>query len=454
MQIVILGAGRVGQSVTERLHSNADTDITVVDTNGDKLRRLQDLCDIKTVIGNAAHPGILRQAGAEDAELVLAVTANDAVNLVACRICKNTFNTPNLVARIRDEELGKTAEELFGVNFVFFPEQVVTNYILDSIQHPNCLQVHKFAKGRVLLGVVKVTGDKIPTETSIETIQARTPDVDFRIVAIYRGNLSVFPDGKTDIVAGDEVFFVSDTDNFDKVVNEFSDVNREHRSIFISGGGNVGLSLAKALERDHKVKILERSRERCAYLSRSLKRTLVLCGDATDENLAREEGFGESDVYCAVTNDDETNVMSSLLAKRMGAAKLVVLVNRASYVDVLQDNDIDIAIPPAEVTTGPLLTYIRQADVTAVHLLRRGAAEALEAVLHGTEQDSNLVGRPIKSIAWPPNVMPGAIVRDDKVCIAHNDLVLQQGDHVIVFVSQRDSVRKTVKFLSAGAGFF
>jgi len=452
LQIVILGAGRVGSSVTERLHRDAN--VSVIDSNGDRLRRLQERCDIKIVQGNAAHPGVLRQAGAEDAELVLAVTANDAVNLVACRTCKNNFNTPTLVARVRDGGLESTAHELFDVDYVFFPERVVTEHILDSIQHPNCLQVHKFAEGRVKLGVVKVTGDKIPTETRIETIKRRVPDLGFRIVAVYRGNLSVFPGGDTNIVPGDEVFFVSAAEDFDEVVSEFNGLSRENRSVFISGGGNIGLQLAKRLEAEHQVKVLERSRERCGELSRQLKRALVLCGDATDENLADEEGFGESNVYCAVTNDDETNVMSSLLAKRMGAPKLVVLVNRGSYVDVLQDNRIDFAISPSEVTTGPLLTYIRQADVAAVHLLRRGAAEALEIVLHGNPEDSGVIGRPIGEIEWPQGAMPGAVVRGEDVHIPRGDLVLEDGDHLIMFLSQRDSIPKTVKFLSAGASFF
>ena len=452
MQITILGAGRVGASVTQRLHRDAN--VAVVDTNGHKLRRLQEKCDIKIVQGNAAHPRVLRKAGAEDSELVLAVTANDSVNLVACNICKAEFNTPNLVARVRDAELGAPAKDLFGVDYVFFPEQVLTDYILDAIQHPNCLQVYKFAEGRVLLGVVRVDGDRIPTETTIETIQRRTPEMDFRIVAIYRGRLSVFPDGKTKVHPGDELFFVSAADIFDDVVSAFTGIQRKNQSIFISGGGNVGLQLARRLEENHQVKLLEQDRPRCADLSRHLKRTLVLCGDATDESLADEEGFGDSHIYCAVTNDDETNVMSSLIAKRKGAAKLVVIVNRSSYVDVLQDNRIDIAISPAEVTTGPLLTYIRQADVTAVHLLRRGAAEALEVVLHGTPDDSSVIGRPLDKLEWPPGAMPGAVVRGKEVHIPHGELVLADGDHLIVFLSQRDSIRKTVKFLSAGAGFF
>lgn len=452
MQIVILGSGRVGTTVAERLYRDAD--ITVVDVNGDRLRTLQKRCDVKVVHGSGAHPDVLREAGTEDAELVLAVTADDAVNLVACRICRSSFNTPNLVARVRDSELATTARELFGVDFTFQPERSVTEYILHSIQHPNCLQVNEFAGGRVLLGVVSVTDDKIPTETSIRSIQRRTPDMDFRIVAIYRGNLSVFPDGGTKILPGDEVFFVSAGDIFDRVVREFSEVDREHNSIFIAGGGNVGLMLAAELEKRHKVKLLEKSRERCAFLSRRLKRTLVLHGDATDENLFREEEIGESDVCCAVTNDDETNVMSSMLAKQGGARKLIVLVNRASYVDVLQDNNIDIAISPAELTTGALLTYIRQADVQAVHLLRRGAAEALEATLHGTSENSELVGQAVKSVKWPEGVMPGAIVRGEEVHIAHKNLVLQNGDHLILFVSERDAVRDVTKLLSAGPGFF
>lgn len=452
MQIVILGSGRVGSTVAERLHREAE--VTVVDTNGDKLRSLQKRCEVKTVQGSGAHPDVLREAGTEDAELVLAVTADDAVNLVACRICRSEFNTPNLVARVRDTELATTAHELFGVDFTFQPERAVTEYILESIVHPNCLQVNKFADGRVLLGVVSVTDDRIPTETTVESIQRRTPDLDFRIVAIYRGNLVESPTGGTRILPGDEVFFVSAAGIFDRVVREFSDMDREHNSIFIAGGGNVGLQLAMELEKRHKVKILERSRERCAVLSRKLKRTLVLHGDATDENLAREEEVGESDVFCAVTNDDETNVMSSMLAKQGGAHKLIVLVNRSSYVDVLQDNNIDIAISPSEVTTGALLTYIRQADVQAVHLLRRGAAEAFEATLHGTSENSELIGRTVRSVKWPRGVRPGAIVRGDEVHIAHSDFELRSDDHIIMFVSERDSIHEVVKLLSAGPGFF
>jgi len=475
MKILILGAGRVGASVAEALVSEAN-DITVIDSDPVRLRQLQDRLDLRTVVGNAGHPRVLKQAGAEDTDLLLAVTQHDETNMVACKLAHTLFNIPNKIARIRSTDYLAHSElfstENFAVDVAICPEQIITNYIAKLIEFPEALQVVEFAGGRVsLVGARAVHGGPLVGHR-VQELRTRMPHIDARIAAIFRRDRPITPEGQTVIEAGDDVFVIAATENIRRVMRELRKADRPVRRVMIAGGGNIGRRLAKTLEEGYQVKIIEVAPQSCERLAAELHRSLVLHGDATDEELLENENIAEMDVFCALTNDDENNIMSSLLAKRMGAHKVIALINRGSYVDLVQGGEIDIAISPSQATIGSLLARVRRGDVAAVHRLRRGAAEALELVAHGDASSSQVVGKAIEQIRLPKGATIGAIVRhldhpvtdriDDttaverteQVLIAHHDTVIQPDDHVIVFVTNRKIIPKVEKLFQVGFGFF
>ncbi len=457
MKIVILGAGQVGASVAESLVSEQN-DITVVDIDGPRLRALQDRLDLRTVTGNASHPSVLREAGIEDADLLVAVTQSDETNLVACKLATRMFNVPLRIARVRaadfleDEQV--LGREGFEVDLAICPEQVLTEYLVKLVEFPEALQVLDFADGRVGLVAVRAFEGGPLVGRAIRELRVHVPTVDARIVAVFRGDKPVAPEGDTVIRAGDEVFCLAATRDIRQVMQELRRMANPVRRVMIAGGGNIGQRLAKSLESDYEVKIIDRNKKNTERLAGALHNTLVLTGDATDEDLLLEENIEDMDVFCALTNDDEDNIMSALLAKRLGAKKVIALINRSTNVDLLQGGEIDIALSPAQATIGPLLTHIRRGHMAVVHSLRRGAAEALEAVVHGDARSSKLIGRRIDEVDLPEGVSIGAILRGDEVVIAHHDSLIQADDHLILFVPNKRLIPKVEKLFQVGLGFF
>jgi len=457
VKILILGAGQVGSTVAESLVSESN-DITVVDTDVGKLRLLQDRFDLRTMVGHASHPATLEQAGIEDADMLLAVTMSDEVNMVACKIAASLYNTPTRIARIRAANyLGHTElfnNDNFCVDFSICPEQILTDYIKKLVDFPNALQVLEFAAGLVSLVAVKATegGSLVGRELSV--LSSRMPNIETRVAAIFRQDRPIIPEGSTVIEANDEVFFIAATQHIRTVLKELRHMDKPAKRVMIVGGGNIGRRLALALENDYQVKIIEHNKQACTRLAGEMKHTLVLNGDGTDENLLEAEHIGEVDVFCALTNDDENNIMSSLLAKRGGAHKVISLINRSAYVGLVQGGKIDIALSPAHVTIGSLLAYVRRGDVVVVHSLRRGAAEALELVAHGDRKSSQVVGRRIDEINLPKGATIGAIVRGEQVIMGHHDTVIEADDHVIVFVINKAMISKIEKLFQVDLGFF
>jgi trk system potassium uptake protein TrkA len=456
MKVVILGAGQVGASVAESLVSEQN-DITVVDIDAPRLRALQDRLDLRTVTGNASHPSVLREAGIEDADLLVAVTQSDETNLVACKLATRMFNVPRRIARLRaadflagEQVLGR---EGFEVDLAICPEQVLTDYLVKLVEFPEALQVLDFADGRVSLVAVRAFQGGPLVGRPISDLRAHMPNVDARIVAIFRRDRSIAPEGVTVVEDGDEVFCLAATRDIRQVMHELRRMANPVRRVMIAGGGNIGQRLARALEKDYLVKVIEHNKRRCELLAERVERALVLAGDATDEELLAQEGIDEMDLFIAVTNDDENNIMGSLLAKRMGARRVVSLINRRSYVDLVQSGQIDIALSPAQATIGQLLAHVRRGDVVAVHSLRRGAAEALEAVVHGDRKSCRVTGRRIDEVELPPGTHIGALVRGEEVLMAHHDTVIQAEDHVIVFVSDKRNLPRVEKLFQVSAGF-
>lgn len=457
MKIIILGAGQVGGSLAENL-AGEENDITLVDSDANRLRALQNKLEIRTIQGQASYPSVLRQAGCEDAEMLIAVTSSDEVNMVACQVAHSLFNTPTKIARVRSAaylsrkgifQPGKG----FDIDVLISPEQIVTSHIRRLIEYPGALQVLDFAGGLVQLVGVKAHygGPLIGQELS--TLRKHIPNINTRVAAIYRGDRALIPKGDTIIKVDDEVFFIAARKDIRAVMSEMRKVDHSYKRIVIAGGGNIGERLAESLEHEYQVKLIESNPQRCIELADKLERTVVLNGSATDKSLLQEESIDDVDIFCAVTNDDEVNIMSSMLAKRMGAGKVMTLINNAAYVDLVQGGEVDIAFSPQQATIGSLLTHIRRGQVKNVHSLRRGAAEAIEAVAIGDEKSSKIVGRAIEAIDLPEDVTIGALVRDKEVIIASPKLVIKTGDHVILFLVDKRKVREVEKLFTVGITF-
>ncbi len=457
MKIIILGAGQVGGTLAENL-AVEQNDITVVDTDQARLRELQDRIDIKTVIGQGSYPQVLRQAGADDADMLVAVTNSDETNMVACQIAYSLFRTPTKISRIRSAAYLKQPElfrvDSFPIDVLISPEQVVTNYVRRLLEYPGALQVLDFADERVQLVAVRAYYGGPLVGQAIQQLKNHRPDVDTRVAAVFRRGKAIEPKGDTIIEADDEVFFIAANTHIRKVMAELRRAEDSYKRIIIAGGGNIGYRLAKALERTYQIKLLEHNPERARFLSENLDKTVVLLGSATDKALLEEENIENTDVFCALTNDDEVNVMSSLLAKRLGARKVMTLINKAAYVDLVQGGSIDVAISPQQATIGSLLTHVRRGDVVNVHSLRRGAAEAIEAIAHGDKISSRVVGRAIKEIQLPPGTTIGAIVRGDEVIMATSEVVVESDDHVILFVMDKRHIADVERLFQVGLGFF
>lgn len=456
MKIIILGAGQVGGTLAEHLASEAN-DITVVDTDGERLRDLGDRLDIRTVQGRGSLPTVLRQAGADDADMLVAVTNSDETNMVACQVAYSLFHTPTKIARVRESSY-LTREELFDndhipVDVLISPEQVVTNYIKRLIEHPGSLQVIDFAEGKAQLVAVKAYYGGPLVGQQLRQIRAHMPNVDTRVAAIFRRDRPITPRGDTVIEADDEVFFIAAKKDIRAVMGELRRIDETNKRIVIAGGGQIGERLAEAIESRYQVKIIEMNPARCRHLSDTLESTVVLQGSASDKDLMLEENIADADIFLALTNDDEANIMSSLLAKRLGAGKVMTIINNPAYVDLVQGGDIDIAISPQLATIGTLLAHVRRGDIVSVHSLR-GAAEAIEAVAHGDSKSSKVVGKAIEDIALPPGTTIGAIIRDEEVMIAHDDTMIESGDHVILFVVDKKHIRDVEKLFHVGLSFF
>lgn len=457
MKIIILGAGQVGGTLAENLVGE-NNDITVVDTNADRLRQLQDKFDLRVVNGHGSHPKILREAGAEDADMLVAVTNSDETNMIACQVAYTLFNTPNKVARIRASEFVREADKLFlpeaiPIDYLISPEHLVIDYIYKLIQYPGALQVVNFADGQVSIVAVKAYYGGSLVGNALSTLRDHMPHIDTRVAAIFRQDRPIRPQGSTIIEAGDEVFFVVASQHIRAVMSELQRLEKPYKRIMIVGGGNVGAGLAARLEKDYSVKLIEHNQQRATELAELLHDTIVFYGDASDQELLAEEHIEQIDVFIALTNDDEANIMSAMLAKRMGAKKAMVLIQRSAYVDLVQGGVIDIAISPQQATISALLGHVRKADIVSVSSLRRGVAEAIEAVAHGDENTSKVVGRRIQDIKLPPGTIIGAIVREQDVIIANASHSIEQGDHVIMFITDKKYVPEVEKLFQPSPFF-
>ena len=448
MKILILGAGRVGSSIATTL-SKGDYEVSVVDVNKDKLLRLQQDLDIATIIGHGSHPKTLAKAGADENTIVLAVTNNDEANITSCQIAKAKFNVKKTICRFSDSSYLDSLDA-FGdqaIDLAIGPEGEVTNHLIDLIKHPGAEQIESFAEGTLKVVSVKAKKDGMLLNRELKSIKSDIPDTDTFVPAIYRKGKPFIPDGKTVIKENDEVYFLVSEGDIDKVVQEMRLQDTSSSRIMIVGGGKIGFSLAQALEEDYKIKILEPNHDRCEYLSKELNRTIVLNGEGSDEELLKNENIENIDVFCALTNDDETNIMSAFLAKKLGAKKTIITLNNYTYINILPKNFVDIALSPQRLTVSMVLQHIAEGDVGQEVILKMGSgAEVIEGIVHKNKFTDPLFGKRVSEMPLPENSVVAAVIRQGTTHLSSKDLLLCEEDRLIIFIADK-SAKKSIESL-------
>jgi trk system potassium uptake protein TrkA len=457
MKILILGAGQVGSSIAEHL-AKENNDITVVDTDLEKLIDMQNRLDLRGVHGNASHPSVLMRAGAEDVDMVVALTNSDEINMVACQVCHSIFHTPIKIARVRQSEY-LDYPELFDndhlpIDVFISPERLVTEHIRRLIDYPGALQVMDFAQGIAQL-VAIVADDEGPLiGHQLREIHNYMPeDVDARVAAIFRDNKPISPDGDTVIKINDMVFFFAAKKDIRAVMKTLRHTDRPVKKVILAGGGNIGFALAKMLEDDHSIKVIEGNKKRSRFIAEELTKALVIKGDCTSEEILFEENVDQCDIFCAVTNDDQTNLLAALMAKKMGADKVLTLISKHNYAQLLERDQIDIAISPQHITIGGLLVHVRKGNMARIHSLRNGAAEAIEVVVHGDASTSKVIGKQLKDINLPPGTTIGGIIRGKQVIIAHREVLVEHEDHIILFVTDKRNINDVERLFHVSPTF-
>ena len=453
MKIIILGAGQTGSALAEYLVTEHSNDATVIDEATEKLQSLQERFDLQVIHGKVCYPQVLQSAGAEDADMLVAVTNSDEANMLACQIAHSVFNIPQKVARIRASEYSDDDYPLFSIdngipiNHIISPEKLITQHISQLVQYPGALQIASFYDNKVYLVMVTAYYGGALVGSELSEIKEHLPHVEVKVVAIYRQHRFIRPIATTIIEAGDLVYFITTPQNIKAVTSELQRLEKPFKRIMISGGGSVAVTLAKQLEEDYQVKLIEQNIQNAELIAEQLANTTVLHGESADQELLSQEQVELTDLFIAVTGDDESNIMSAMLAKRMGAKKVIVLIQRQAYLELINESVIDIAISPQLTTISALLSHIRQSGIVKVVSLRQGNSEVIEVIAHGDRQTSKLVGRTINEIRLPSGATIGAIVRGDDVLIDREDIVIEDNDHLIIFLSDRKSINDIEKLL-------
>ncbi|EJP72787.1 MAG: Trk system potassium uptake protein TrkA [SAR86 cluster bacterium SAR86B] len=443
MKIVILGAGRIGGSLARNL-SNSNYEVCIVDEDKNKLSDLEDKLDIMTVEGHASHLNTLKKSGLDNETTLLAVTSNDEVNIVACQLAKKVFKVKKTICRFRDDVYFDQLS-VFGegvIDIPISPEDEITSHLKELIDHPGSNQIESFANGKVKLVSVKAKKKGKLVGRELKGIKEDMPNIDAFVPTIYRKGNPFIPSGETIIKENDEIYFISSESNIGAIVDEFRDHEEQYSRIMIAGGGKVGFSLAKDLEKDYNVKLIDSNPERCMKLSKELDKTIVLSGSATDESLLKSENISNIDIFCALTDDDETNVMSSLLAKKMGAKKTMIILNNPSYLGLVP-GFIDIYIAPYRLTVSSVLQDLRDSDVAQDVILKVNlGAEAIEGIVHANEFTSPLFGKPIKDVPLPEGCVIAAIIRHGELLMPSSSVDLTLNDHLIIFLSDKNKINE------------
>ena len=454
-KIIVFGGGQVGSSVAKIL-SDDGNDITLVDVDKSVLENLKEQIDIKTIHGLASHPSIQRSADAENSDMVIAVTGNDEVNMAACHVAKNIFNVPKRIARLRANEYLNDEDgfekKFFSINDVISPNILVTDYVKNIIDHPGAFQAFRFASGKVHVIAATVLSNGPLARKRLSEFREHLPNVDVKVVAIFREKKYLIPDDDTFIMPDDDVLFIATEENM-RFMSELRKMTDEPHNVMIAGGGRVGSALAKKLEDAYNLKLIEKDKLIAKNISENLSSTVVLHNDIADETMLKNENINEVDYFCAVTSDDQANILSAKLAKDMGAGKTIAIVNKSSYRNLVS-KEIDVVVSPEDVTIGSLLASVRTSDIVSVNRIGNIDGEVMEIIAHGDKKTSNLVGNKISQLELPKSIIIGAVVRDGNVLLANEDIEIRDEDHIIIFAFDKKELPTIEKLFQVNVGFF
>jgi trk system potassium uptake protein TrkA len=458
MKVIVCGAGQVGFNIARYL-AGENADVTVVDRSPELIQKISDSLDVRGIVGFASYPDVLESAGAEDADMVVAVTYSDEVNMVACQICHSIFEVPTKIARVRNQSyMDPQWSELFSrdnmpIDHIISPEIEVAQAISRRLEIPGAFDVIPLAEGRVSLIGVHCTEDTPILNTPLRQLTGMFPDLHIVIVGIQRDRRGIVPTGDDMLLTGDDVYFVAETSHVNRAMAAFGHEEREARRIAIIGGGNIGLNLAQRIERSSPhvgLKIIEVTKERAELVAQTLERAVVIHGSALDTDILEEANVKAAEAVVAVSNDDEVNILGSLLAKRHGCRRAVTLVNKTSYGPLVGSLGIDTVVSPRAITVSTILQYVRRGRIRSVHSLSEGFGELIEAEALET---SNLVGVPIRDARLPEGVLIGAIVRGKQVVTPRGSTVVRAGDRVILFAAS-SAVKKVERMFQVKLEFF
>ena len=453
-KILVFGGGQVGASVAKVL-SDDGNDITLVDYDKNVLSGLKEKMDIKTIHGLASYPSVQKMADAENSDMVIAVTGSDEINMAACHVAKTLFNVPKRIARLRANEYLRSEDgfdkQNFSINDVISPNILITEYVKNILDHPGAFQAFQFASGQVQVIASTVLSNGPLAGKKLSEFKNHLPNVEVKVIAIFRDKKFIIPNGDTFILPDDDVLFLATEENM-RFISELRKAVEPH-NVMIAGGGRVGSALAEKLESIYNIKVIEKDKDHAKLISQKLNSSVVLNNDVTDETMLKNENIDEVDYFCAVTNDDQMNILSTKLAKDMGAKRTIAIINKSSYRNLVS-KEIDIVVSPEDITIGSLLAAVRASDIVGVHQIARGDGEAMEIIVHGDSKTSKLVGKKISELKLPETIIIGAIVRDDKVILANNDVEINTNDHVILFVLDKKEIPKIEKMFQVSVGFF
>ena len=458
MKVVVCGAGQVGYNIARHLASE-NNDVTVIDQRPELVRKIRDSLDVKALEGFASHPDMLEQAGAADSDMVIAVTFADEVNMVACQVCHSIFKVPTKIARVRHQSyLKPTWRDLFSrdnmpIDVIISPELEVARAVIRRLQVPGAIDMIPFADDKVRVVGVRCTSECPVINTPLRQLTELFPDLNIFVVGIIRDDHMIVASGAEQMLPGDDVYFATDTNHMERALAAFGHEEKEARRIITVGGGNIGLFIALEIEKHHpgvNHKLIEIDEARAEQVANLLSRGVVLQGSALDHEILLEANVAAAETIVAVSNDDEVNILSSLLAKRYGTKRAVTLINNTSYGPLIASLGIDVAVSPRDVTVSTILQHVRRGRIRAVHSIREGLAELIEAEALET---SPLVGTPLREIKLPPGIIVGAIVRGDSVIMPRGDSVVRANDRVIILAAG-GLVKKVEQLFSVRLDFF
>jgi trk system potassium uptake protein TrkA len=458
MKFIICGAGQVGSTIARHLAAE-ENDVVVVDQSEELISRLSDVLDVQGVVGFGSHPEVLEMAGASDADMLIAVTRDDEVNMVACQVAHSLFNVPTKIARVRHQSyLQPMWADLFSrdhlpIDVIISPEIEIARAISRRLQAPGAFEMIPLVNGKVRVLGVRCGADCPVVNTPLRRLTGLFPDLNIVIVAIAREGRILVPDGESQLLVGDDVYFAADAEHVARAMAAFGHEEPEARRIVIVGGGHIGLPLARMIEEKYpaaRVKVIEVDKAVAENATKYLERSVVLHGDAMDPEILAEAAVARSETIVLVTDEDEVNVLAALLAKRVGCQRAVVLLNNPVFGPLVTNLGIDVVVSPRAITVSTILQHVRRGRIRSVHSLGEGMGEIIEG---DALETSPLVGAPLKDIDLPDGVVVGALVRAEEVIIPRGDTVIKPHDRIVLFATA-EAVKKIEKMFSVRLEYF